>query len=524
MEVGESVLSSKVIIGPDLLAMAPVDSVYGSDLETSVMSGNDDALLLPSTIRLLKGMQFALDQVDVAGRADLANSVAMLQLTVSHLVQRQRLDPYPAIYSDAVALGESGARRFSIVGTANLSPALVASDFDEAQRQIGLAIGALRRVAEAAAQAGTPAGDPIWGELQAIERRFYAAYLPDSDEATAHAPASVTLDGFDGYMRQRFPGEFGGLSLFQALPGGFQKQTVLVKADFGGSEQSIVVRAEKGDRFLRHTASDIADEYSIVRLMWDAGLPVAEPLWLENDPGRLGTRFMVSRRAAGANAGNAVGSSSAFSPALLRSFLSTLATIHAVPLDAALAATPLGQWLAFTPLAACTRAAVAYWREQMWLASAPASVAFTRIFDWLEANVPQDDGAMTVIHNDYGPHNILVDGDRISAVLDWENARLGDPAEDLSYFIQAAGAGVEAENVVKIYEEMTGLSLSKFRMRYFDVFSCAKVLAATLSATAMYQATDAAILDWVQLPILWHGGFQHQVEQRIAAAEAVRGT
>jgi aminoglycoside phosphotransferase (APT) family kinase protein len=53
---------------------------------------------------------------------------------------------------------------------------------------------------------------------------------------------------------------------------------------------------------------------------------------------------------------------------------------------------------------------------------------------WLEDNLPQSPPA-TVIHNDYKLNNVLLDAGeprRLSAVLDWEMATLGDPISDLA--------------------------------------------------------------------------------------------
>jgi aminoglycoside phosphotransferase (APT) family kinase protein len=232
---------------------------------------------------------------------------------------------------------------------------------------------------------------------------------------------------------------------------------------------------------------------------------------------------MVSRRASGTNTGSAYGNSQRFSPALLRSFLATLAQIHTVPIDHAVAATALGKWLGHKTLADNTRAEIAAWRHQIWLDRAPASPGFTRLFDWLEANVPQEDDAACILHNDYGPHNILVDHEAVSAVLDWEVPRIGDRAEDLSFFIQCAGAAIDAAEAVKLYGELSGHPIGRFRIAYFNVLSCAKVLVSTLSATTMYQATDPALIDWTQMPILAHGAYQRQVEDKITAAESSRG-
>ncbi|HET7399878.1 MAG TPA: phosphotransferase family protein [Intrasporangium sp.] len=62
---------------------------------------------------------------------------------------------------------------------------------------------------------------------------------------------------------------------------------------------------------------------------------------------------------------------------------------------------------------------------------------FAMIDDWLRANVPPESGA-SIIHNDYRLGNVIVGADvpgRITAVLDWELATIGDPLFDLGYFL-----------------------------------------------------------------------------------------
>jgi aminoglycoside phosphotransferase (APT) family kinase protein len=47
----------------------------------------------------------------------------------------------------------------------------------------------------------------------------------------------------------------------------------------------------------------------------------------------------------------------------------------------------------------------------------------------LRAVAPWEDA---LLHLDYHPMNVMVDGDRVTAVLDWANARSGDPRADLA--------------------------------------------------------------------------------------------
>jgi aminoglycoside phosphotransferase (APT) family kinase protein len=477
---------------------------------------------LPSDERLLRGLQSALAEMDVAGRPDLQHQVGMIRMVVAHLIRRRDLSGLPELYADMIRLSRETDSRFGS-RAAPLPDTLAAGNYDAAQAQIGAALAALTDATSTAAKASLSAADGFWRAAQEVENRFYSATLPPPTDPPAVLPP-LTRERFDAYLLAKFPGQFRRVTHFQRLVGGFQKETILIDAELAaGGIQAMVIRAEKQDRFVRMTASEIVDEYPIVELMWGNKVPVAEPLWLERDPILLGRRFMVSRRSPGVNTGSAYGNSQRFPPALLHSFLTTLAQIHRVPTDEAAAATALGKWLGHNTLADNTRAEIATWRHQIWLDRAPASPGFTRLFDWLEANVPHEDEAPCVLHNDYGPHNILVDRNAVSAVLDWEVPRIGDRAEDLSFFIQCAGGAIDAAEAVKLYVEISGHPIGRFRIAYFNVLSCAKVLVSTLSATTMYQATDPALIDWTQMPILAHGAYQRQVEDKIAAAEGCRG-
>ena len=53
---------------------------------------------------------------------------------------------------------------------------------------------------------------------------------------------------------------------------------------------------------------------------------------------------------------------------------------------------------------------------------------------WLAANVPEQLPA-TAVHGDYRLGNMIVQGDRIAAVLDWEMGTIGDPRADVGYLV-----------------------------------------------------------------------------------------
>ena len=75
------------------------------------------------------------------------------------------------------------------------------------------------------------------------------------------------------------------------------------------------------------------------------------------------------------------------------------------------------------------------WSEQ-YRASETAEVAdMNRLIDWLGANMPPDDGRVSLVHGDYRIDNMMFapDAPRLVAVLDWELSTLGHPFSDLAY-------------------------------------------------------------------------------------------
>jgi aminoglycoside phosphotransferase (APT) family kinase protein len=57
------------------------------------------------------------------------------------------------------------------------------------------------------------------------------------------------------------------------------------------------------------------------------------------------------------------------------------------------------------------------------------------LIDWLDANLPEDDGRVSLVHGDYRIDNLIFDAGKpkIAAVLDWELSTLGHPFSDLAY-------------------------------------------------------------------------------------------
>lgn len=90
---------------------------------------------------------------------------------------------------------------------------------------------------------------------------------------------------------------------------------------------------------------------------------------------------------------------------------------------------------------------------------------------WLHRNVPDRPVRPVLIHGDTGPGNFLSENGRITAILDWEFAHLGDPMEDLA-LIRARDLCYPFGDMRRHfaqYAELSGNALDLKALRYYSV-------------------------------------------------------
>ncbi len=101
-------------------------------------------------------------------------------------------------------------------------------------------------------------------------------------------------------------------------------------------------------------------------------------------------------------------------------------------------------------------------------------------FHWLEQNAP-DASDKYLVHGDFRMGNLMIDQQGLSAVLDWELVRLGDPVQDLAYlctpswrfghYEKAAGGFDSAESFLAAYAAASGAEVDPDRFRFWLIYS-----------------------------------------------------
>jgi aminoglycoside phosphotransferase (APT) family kinase protein len=99
-------------------------------------------------------------------------------------------------------------------------------------------------------------------------------------------------------------------------------------------------------------------------------------------------------------------------------------------------------------------------------------------FAWLKANIPTAQGPVVIVHGDAGPGNFLFSDGRVSAVLDWELAHLGDPHDDLAWVSVRAVQEPFTDLVDRFddYARFSGSPVDISRVRYYRVFAELRIL------------------------------------------------
>ena len=78
---------------------------------------------------------------------------------------------------------------------------------------------------------------------------------------------------------------------------------------------------------------------------------------------------------------------------------------------------------------------LARWHKQYRASETETIAAMEQLISWLQANKPEDDGRVSLVHGDFRLDNMMFNPDtqQVKALVDWELSTLGHPFADLAY-------------------------------------------------------------------------------------------
>ncbi len=219
---------------------------------------------------------------------------------------------------------------------------------------------------------------------------------------------------------------------------GFTPPLQVEKFDGGQSNPTFKLSTQDGTYVLRRkppgallkSAHAVDREYRVISALADTDVPVPRTHVLCEDDSIIGSMFYVMEYMEGRILWDPVlpeATDNAERAAIYDAMNQTMAALHNVDV-ASVGLADYGR-----PGNYFERQ-VSRWSKQYRASEIEDIELMNTLMDWLPANMPEDDGTVSLVHGDYRLDNMMFHPDQphVIALLDWELSTLGHPLADLA--------------------------------------------------------------------------------------------
>jgi len=360
---------------------------------------------------------------------------------------------------------------------------------------------------------------------ECLRARATRRTLPYRVATTAEVAAPL-----ERWMRELF-GDRARVERLERAPGGASKENFFFDLALPDGPQSLLLRLDPGESIVE---THRLREFQILRAVAGA-LPAPRAVAVDAEGGRLGRPSLVMAKVGGRpqpelgarTSGVGIGYEPALREPLARDFVGALAALHGIDWRTR-------ELSSFDVPRAATREAAAWslgWWERVYREDRVEDhpvVVFAA--EWLR--LPAAD-RVVLVHGDYRSGNFLYDdAGRITAVLDWELAHLGDPHEDLGWVVndlfavrdpggaRLACGLLERDEMIERYEAAVGWTIDRERLRFYEIFNNYK-LAVCAHATTLRIARGKATHLAASMGLIH--AFAHRYVAELARALGIAG-
>lgn len=231
----------------------------------------------------------------------------------------------------------------------------------------------------------------------------------------------------------------------------------------------------------KHVDSDTSEEYRILRTITGHGLCAPAALALDADGTVTGGPALVLERIDG----------QASAVDFLRLEVET-GRVATETLAKAIAAVHAFDWQAagLTPRNPLDE--IELWESRFLAHRLEPLPALAHLFRWLKAHMPPP-SRLSLIHGDLRPGNFLFEGGNINALLDWEMAHIGDPAEDIAWTYRTLWSPQRFMSM-EAFADAHGLGVPRRNIQFYRIFSEVKFATISVSAAASFARGDTSNL------------------------------
>ena len=276
------------------------------------------------------------------------------------------------------------------------------------------------------------------------------------------------------FIRERAGADSVAIANEKRLTGGAIQENRALDVEIAGGphagRHALVLRTEAKSSV--PLSQPVANQFAYLKLAGSVGMTVPEPLWQSDDPGIVGTPFYLMRRVPGEALGNRVVRHGP-NPALAERLGRELARLHTI-----VPSRDAPDFLGAPPDDSAAESIALYGR---FLDAEPMPhPAIEWGLRWLETH-PVAPGEIVLCHHDFRTGNYMVEGGRLTGILDWEFAGWSDPMEDVAWFCARCwrfGAnGLEAGGIADRapfyagYEAESGRRIDPVKIHFYEVMA-----------------------------------------------------
>ena len=260
----------------------------------------------------------------------------------------------------------------------------------------------------------------------------------------------------------------------ERLSGGASQETYRLVVRTADGERPMALRRAPGGVAKEETIGPgpgLATEALLMQAAEAAGVPEPEVYYVLQPDDGLGDGFAMEwldGEALGARIARA-SEFEALREGLAYECGKILARIHSIDLDASGLRERLDT---FSPLELMRNS----WERYQGFPTPQPMIDYTA--RWLQEHLPSH-YENALVHNDFRNGNFMVDGQRVTAVLDWEVAHIGDPMRDLGWIctnswrfgrteLPVGGFG-EYADLFRGYEDESGRAVDPDHVRFWEV-------------------------------------------------------
>ncbi|MBN2283389.1 MAG: phosphotransferase family protein [Deltaproteobacteria bacterium] len=299
----------------------------------------------------------------------------------------------------------------------------------------------------------------------------------------------LDLKPVETFLKDSVPGLQGELVVEQ-FPGGYSNLTYLIRV----GDRELVLRRPPFGRKAK-SAHDMGREYRILSALHPLFPYCPKPLIYAEDDSVMGCPFYVMDRIKGIILRKDLPQGLAFEPKdarrLCENLLDIQCQLHSIDYREA-GLEDFGRPQGYV------RRQVEGWSERYRQARTPDAPDCEKVMAWLAEKMPGEIDRVSVIHNDYKLDNVVLDPEdptRITGILDWEMATIGDPLMDLgssvAYWVEENDppdlqairlmptnmpGALTRKELVERYVERSGIPIDNFDFYYcFGLFRLAVI-------------------------------------------------